>query len=147
MGCKKICKIIASELGSKSGVMRGFQKGITLGSRTSGSAWKVCCGGGGGVGWRDDNRVSKVQRISGSWIFFFLMDLDLWIFGLPLDFRLTIGECHVWCHWYWSRVGYWVHIKVVDKLWLSWGWIITIHEWLGLVSRTDDWCHQYVLIK
>ena len=37
-GCKKICKIFASELGSKSGVMRGFQKGITLGGGTSGSA-------------------------------------------------------------------------------------------------------------
>ena len=37
MGCKKICKIFASELGSKSGVMRGFEKGITLGCRTSGS--------------------------------------------------------------------------------------------------------------
>ena len=34
-GCQKICKIFASELGSKSGVMRGFQKGITLGGRTS----------------------------------------------------------------------------------------------------------------
>ena len=34
-GCKKICKIFASELGFKSGVMRGFQKGITLGGRTS----------------------------------------------------------------------------------------------------------------
>ena len=30
-----MCKIFASELGSKSGVMRGFQKGITLGGRTS----------------------------------------------------------------------------------------------------------------
>ena len=35
MGCKKICKIFASELGSKLGVMRGFQKGITLGGKTS----------------------------------------------------------------------------------------------------------------
>ena len=34
-GCKKICKIFASELGSKSGVMRGFQKGITFVGRTS----------------------------------------------------------------------------------------------------------------
>ena len=34
-GCKKICKIFVSELGSKSRVMRGFQKGITLGGRTS----------------------------------------------------------------------------------------------------------------
>ena len=40
-GCKKISKIFASELGSKSGLMRGFQKGITLGSRTFGSVWKV----------------------------------------------------------------------------------------------------------
>ena len=30
----KKCKIFASELGSKSGVMRGFQKGITLDGRT-----------------------------------------------------------------------------------------------------------------
>ena len=44
MGCKKICKIFASELGSKSGVMRGFQKGITLDGRTSGSACKVTGG-------------------------------------------------------------------------------------------------------
>ena len=29
--------------------MRGFQKGITLGGRTSGRALKVCGGGGGGV--------------------------------------------------------------------------------------------------
>ena len=31
---KKICKIFASELRSKSGVMRGFHKGITLDGRT-----------------------------------------------------------------------------------------------------------------
>ena len=31
----KICKIFASELGFKSGIMRGFQKGITLGGKTS----------------------------------------------------------------------------------------------------------------
>ena len=31
---KKICKIFASELLSESGVMRGFQKGITLDGRT-----------------------------------------------------------------------------------------------------------------
>ena len=37
MSCKKICKIFATELGFKSGVMRGFQKGITVGGRTSGS--------------------------------------------------------------------------------------------------------------
>ena len=34
---KKIFKIFASELGSKSRVMRGFQKGITLDGGTSGS--------------------------------------------------------------------------------------------------------------
>ena len=33
----KNCKIFASELGFKSGVIRGFQKGITFGGRTSGS--------------------------------------------------------------------------------------------------------------
>ena len=41
MGCKKICKIFASELGSESWFMRGFQKGITLGGWTSGGACKV----------------------------------------------------------------------------------------------------------
>ena len=48
MGCKKICKIckiFASELGFKLGVMRGFQKGITLGGWTPGSAQKVLGGG------------------------------------------------------------------------------------------------------
>ena len=45
MGCKKICKIFASEFGFKLRVMRGFQKGITLGGRTSGSAHKVLGGG------------------------------------------------------------------------------------------------------
>ena len=36
IGCKKICKIFASDLRFNWGVMRGFQKGITLGGRTSG---------------------------------------------------------------------------------------------------------------
>ena len=35
--CKKICTFFSSELAYKSGVMRGFQKGITLGGRASGS--------------------------------------------------------------------------------------------------------------
>ena len=47
-GCKIICKIFTSELGFKSGIMRGFQKGITLGGRTPGSVHKVPGGGGGG---------------------------------------------------------------------------------------------------
>ena len=47
-GCEKICKIFVSECVSKSGIMRGFQKGITLGGRTPGSAQKVLGGGGGG---------------------------------------------------------------------------------------------------
>ena len=41
MGCKKIGKFSASELGCMLGVMRGFQKGITLGGRTSGSVHNV----------------------------------------------------------------------------------------------------------
>ena len=48
--CKKICKIFATELGAKSGVIRGFQKGITLGGRISVSACKVMGGWGGWVG-------------------------------------------------------------------------------------------------
>ena len=46
-----MCKIFASEFGSKSGIMRGFQKGITLGGRTSRSVQKVYGGGVGWVGW------------------------------------------------------------------------------------------------
>ena len=57
-GLQKNCKIFASELGFKSGVMRGFQKGITLGGRTSGSFRKVCGGGGGGGGGLLDYRVT-----------------------------------------------------------------------------------------
>ena len=34
IGLQKNCKIFASELGSKLRVMRGFQKGITLGNKT-----------------------------------------------------------------------------------------------------------------
>ena len=34
---KVICKIFESEFGSKSGILRGFQKHRTLGGRTSGS--------------------------------------------------------------------------------------------------------------
>ena len=47
IGLQKICKFLASEMGSKSGIMRGFQKGITLGGSTPGSACKVPGGGGG----------------------------------------------------------------------------------------------------
>ena len=47
MGRQKICTILAFEVESKFGVIRGFQKGITLGSRTSRSALKVS---GGWVG-------------------------------------------------------------------------------------------------
>ena len=36
-----MCKFFASELGFKLGIMRGFQKGITLGGRTPVSACKV----------------------------------------------------------------------------------------------------------
>ena len=47
MGCKKNCKIFVSELGFKSGIMRGFQKGITLWGRTSANSYllglqKIC---------------------------------------------------------------------------------------------------------
>ena len=47
-GLQKICKILASELGFKLGVFRGFQKGITLGVRTSRSVRKVFGWVGGG---------------------------------------------------------------------------------------------------
>ena len=79
MECKKICKIFASELGSKSGVMRGFQKCITLGGRASGSARKVM--GGWGVAqaviWWGSlfnySVISSPVLESGVWI---------WDFGL-----------------------------------------------------------------
>ena len=51
MGLQKICKIFASELGFKSEIMRGFQKGITLGGRTPGSGRKVFGRWVGGGGW------------------------------------------------------------------------------------------------
>ena len=62
-----MCKIFTSEFGSKSGVMRGFQKGITLGGRTSGSVWKVYGGvvaqavirWGGVESWQYSKRKSK----------------------------------------------------------------------------------------
>ena len=53
IGCKKICKIFASECGSKLGVMRDFQKAITLGGRTSGSPY--------------DYSVTPVQSGVGVW--------------------------------------------------------------------------------
>ena len=49
---QKMCKIFASELGFKCGVIGGFQKGITLGGSTSGSVKKVSVGGVVG-GWLD----------------------------------------------------------------------------------------------
>ena len=48
-----MCKIFASELGSKSRIMRGFQKGITLGDRTPVSVQKVYGGGWVGCGLLD----------------------------------------------------------------------------------------------
>ena len=61
------CKIFASELGSKLGVIRGFQKGITLGSRASVSVYEVAGGVGGwhsrkyGVGTAGNMVVWAVQ--------------------------------------------------------------------------------------
>ena len=49
LGYKKICKKFANELQSLKRVMRGFQKGITLGGRAPGSARKVFGGGGWAV--------------------------------------------------------------------------------------------------
>ena len=37
IGLQKFCKLLAYDLVSKLGVRRGFQKGITLGDRTTGS--------------------------------------------------------------------------------------------------------------
>ena len=50
-GLQKFCKFLASELVFKLGVMRGFQKGITLGGRTSRSVRRVF--GWWGGGWLD----------------------------------------------------------------------------------------------
>ena len=61
-GLQKMCKIFASKFESKLGVMRGFQKGITLGGRTSKSVQKVYGGWVGGVGWRDENRVNESPK-------------------------------------------------------------------------------------
>ena len=54
--------------------MRGFQKGITLGGRTSGSALKVIWwggGGGGGGGGPLDFSVTQVKSLD------FTLSLDL----------------------------------------------------------------------
>ena len=55
IGLQKICKNFANELQSLKRVMRGFQKGITLGGKTPGGVWWwwVVVGGGGrgGGGW------------------------------------------------------------------------------------------------
>ena len=40
-GCIKMCIIFTSECGSKSGIMRGFQKGITLRGRTSANFYLI----------------------------------------------------------------------------------------------------------
>ena len=62
--------------------MRGLQNGNRMSSGTLRSVLKVY-GGGGGVGWSSDNRVSKVQDLR-------LKTLDLTL-TLDLDFRLTIN--------------------------------------------------------
>ena len=67
MGCKKICKIFASEFGFKLGAMRCFQKDIILGGTTSGSVRKVSVGGWGG-GWLD-YRVSLSPYWGFPWPF------------------------------------------------------------------------------
>ena len=60
--------------------MIGFQKGITLGGRTSESAWKVMGGGVGGFVVSDILVSSPVQSGVGVWT------LD---FGVGLDFDWT----------------------------------------------------------
>ena len=56
-----MCKIFASVSGSTSGVMRGFQKGITLGGRTSGSV----------------NLVGLQNRVAKKFAKFLHLSLDL----------------------------------------------------------------------
>ena len=53
----RLMPLMMRMMGSKSGVMRGFQKGITLGGRTSRSVWKVY----GGVGWGGVGGVERWQ--------------------------------------------------------------------------------------
>ena len=56
-----MCKIFASELVSELGVMRGFQKGITLGGRTSVSV----------------NLVALQNRVAKKFAKFLHLSLDL----------------------------------------------------------------------
>ena len=58
-----MCKILASELGFKSGIMRDFQKGITLGSRTSANFYLM------GLQNRVAKKFAKVLHLSldSSW--------------------------------------------------------------------------------
>ena len=60
-GCKKICKIFASELGSALGVMRGFQKGMTLDGQTS----------------RSDNYVGLQKKVAKKFAKFLHLSQDL----------------------------------------------------------------------
>ena len=73
--------------------MRGFQKGITLGGRSSGSACKVM-GGVGWVGWVVLMILVSLQSRLGvrSWeLGVSSLELGVWSWsGLRLDFRLTI---------------------------------------------------------
>ena len=56
---KRVVKKFVSECGSKSGIMRGFQKGITLGGRTSGSFHMV------GLQNRVAKKFAKILHPSG----------------------------------------------------------------------------------
>ena len=68
--------------------MRGFQKGITLGSRTSGSTSKVSVGGVVGGGPFNYRVISSPVLDFGFWILDFglwILDLDWTSTGLSLD--------------------------------------------------------------
>ena len=89
MGCKKICKIFASDLGYNLGVMIGFEKGITLGGRISGRVnleglqkWVVLM-----------IIVSPPVQTGSQEFRVWSLELGVWSWswsGLRLDFRLTI---------------------------------------------------------
>ena len=72
-GLQKICKIFASELGFKLGVMRGFQKGITLVGRTSGSVRKVFGGGGWVACWNLESLCLPTEVFRDLYVTFTLL--------------------------------------------------------------------------
>ena len=113
---KKICKIFASELGTKSRVMRGFQKCIALGYGTSGSAQKVFGGGGGWVvsciiespgpfwwliswGTPEGTPIATISMSQLQWVKFWKLKLSIFADQFMLITFVSTAETRDSCSW------------------------------------------------